>query len=159
MLGFDYLGQAAIGSLGIDKIIISIKEKFYANENLELKAHYVITVLESISLSDSISSIIVNLLTVIEKMSVKDETKLNFMIVVAEIAKIVDKAYSIQQIIIKELMNVADTIISWQKIIVQEIMLYKETIRINGQILVAFWEACLEKGEALVQNVYRKFRQ
>ena len=149
----------------VDKINISDKNK----------RSFMIKVIQSVLFLEqakaNLSFLIEELLEVVESVTTKrmiiakelaallDRISKNFLIKVIEKLDIKEELDFLRILIVRETIRAIEMAKSLLRFIAVEAIRIKDITKINGQILVYLWEACLEKGNAIVQSVYRKLRQ
>lgn len=160
MLGFDYTGQTYLASYPLSKYVIDILETLDVSDNIKAYALHVVENLEEIEVDDDVNTVIGQLLSIIESMTVSDNLKMNFMILILEGVIFYERMIGpLVQFALKELAYLSDALDYMGTIVIKEIVTIMDILKVNGKQIFEFWERCYSKAEAVVENVYKKFRE
>ena len=158
MLGFDYLGQTYLASIPIGEYIVSVFEKLDASDKLITSAQMFFH--ENIELGETVTVIGTVLIQAIERLNISDNLKLDFVIVVYEgIVLYTQLIAPLVAFALKEIAEIGDKLVYIGTIVIREIFHMLGLLKINGKEIYVFWEACYHKVEAVVENMYKKFRR
>ena len=159
MLGLSEFGETNLGGYPESSYLSKVSETVSTSENIN--SSLATTISEEILMSDVSVVVRVIIVLVQEIMAVSEKVKSNLTITLKETIASLDTVKNAISTKISEIISLLDTTVVAKTLIilVQEIMGLSEkiTTKING--VVVFWEACLEKGVAIVTNFYRKYRE
>jgi len=159
MLGLSEFGETNLGGYPESSYLSKVTETVNSSENISSSLSTKIS--EIITADDTATLIRILIVLVQEIMAVSEKVKSSLTITLKETIKSLDTVKNAISTKIIETISLFDTTVVAKTLIilVQEIMGLSEkiTTKING--VVVFWEACLEKGVAIVTNFYRKYRE
>ena len=159
MLGFDYTGQTYLAAYPLGKFVIDILETLEVDENIKIYAHHVLENLEEIEVEDDVNTIVGQLLRIVERMDISDNLKMNFMILILEGVILYERMIGpVVQFTLQEIAYLSDVLNYMGTIVIKEIVTIMDILKINGKQIFVFWEKCYSKTEAVVENMYKKFR-
>lgn len=154
MLGFSYLPEQPLPYYPNKTFLVVVNEKMRLIERFGINLFLIFR--EKLKLADSVIHRPVLYLLVKESMSMYDKLRLNIFIKIKEKVMMCDKKIFNCLIKIFEKMHLKDKVASMRYVLVREYMTVKDSLRVNGELIVRLWNACLEKSQVIITNVYRK---